>query len=85
MRMTIHIDEQLLEEAKQLAARTGKSLASIIEDALRESLSQQRGSGQREPVSLVTLSGNALLPSVDLDNSAALLDVMEASDDPPWC
>ncbi len=82
MRTTIRIDEQLLKEAKQLAVRSGKSLTSIIEDALRQSLSRQRGTDQREPVSLVTFGGRGVLPGVDLDDSAALLDVMESSDDP---
>jgi len=82
MRTTIRIDEQLLKEAKQLALRSGKSLTSIIEDALRESLSWQRGAGEREPVRLITFSGKRLLPGVDLDDSAALLDVIESSDDP---
>ena len=82
MRTTIRIDEQLLKEAKQMALRSGKSLTSIIEDALRESLSRQRGSGQRKPAHLITFSGQGLLPGVDLDDSAALLDVMESSDDP---
>ncbi len=82
MRTTIRIDEQLLKEAKQLAIRSGKSLTSIIEDALRESLSRQRGSGPREPVRLVTCGGNGLLPGVDLDDSSALLDILEASHDP---
>lgn len=82
MRTTIRIDEQLLKEAKQFAARSGKSLTSVIEDALRESLARQRGSGQREPVRLITVGGKGLLPGVDLDDSAALLDVMESSDGP---
>lgn len=82
MRTTIRIDDQLLREAKQLAARSGKSLTSIIEDALRETLSRQRGLGQREPIRLITVGGSGLLPGVDLDDSAALLDVMESSDDP---
>ncbi len=82
MRTTIRLDEQLLKEAKALAARSGKSLTSIIEDALRESLSRQRGSAQREPVHLVTVGGRGLLPGVDLDDSASLLDLMETSDDP---
>lgn len=82
MRTTIRIDDQLLREAKELAARSGKSLTSIIEDALRETLSRQRDSGQREPVRLVTVGGKGLLPGVDLDDSAALLELMESSDDP---
>jgi Rv0623-like transcription factor len=82
MRTTIRINEQLLKEAKELAARRGKTLTSVIEDALRESLSRQHSSGQRKRVHLVTFSGKGLLPGVDLDDSAALLDVMESSDDP---
>ena len=82
MRTTIRIEEQLLKKAKQLAIRRGKSLTSIIEDALRESLARQHDSGHRERVRLITFSGKGLLPGVDLDDSAALLDLMESSDDP---
>jgi hypothetical protein len=82
MRTTIRIDDDLLREAKQLAIRSGKSLTSVIEDALRESLARQRSPGKRERVQLITFSGKGLLPGVDLDDSAALLDVMESSDDP---
>jgi len=82
MRTTIRIEEQLLKEAKLLAIQSGKSLTAVIEDALRESLSRQRSAGQREPVHLVTFSGQGLLPGVDLDDSAALLDIMEAPDAP---
>ena len=82
MRTTIRIDDQLLKEAKRLAIRSGKSLTTIIEDALRESLSRQRNSPKREPVRLLTINGQGILPGVDLDDSAALLEVMESSDDP---
>ncbi len=82
MRTTIRIDEELLREAKQLAARRGKSLTAIIEDALRESLARQRQTAPREPVRLITVAGNGLRPGVDLDDSASLLDVMDGPDDP---
>ena len=82
MRTTIRIDEKLLKEAKILAARRGTTLKSIIEDALRESFSRERDIPQREPVCLITFKGNGLLPGVDLDDSAALLDLMEATGDP---
>jgi hypothetical protein len=81
MRTTVRIDEQLLKKAKELAARSGKSLTSIIEDALRESLSRQSSSGPREPVCLITYKGKGLHPGIDLDDSASLLDVMESFDD----
>jgi Arc/MetJ family transcription regulator len=82
MRTTIRIDDQLLKEAKQLAARTGKSLTAVIEDALRESLSRQQRSKERKTVNLVTFKGNGPLPGVDLDDSAALLDLIESGNDP---
>jgi hypothetical protein len=82
MRTTIRIDEALLREAKEKAARTGKSLTALIEDALRESLARQPDAAAREPVRLITAGGNGLRPGIDLDDSASLLDIMEASDDP---
>jgi hypothetical protein len=82
MRTTIRIDDQLLKKAKQMAARSGKSLTAIIEDALRESLARQELPSQREPVHLITFKGKGLLPGVDLDDSAALLDLMESADGP---
>ncbi|HZA24870.1 MAG TPA: DUF6364 family protein [Dehalococcoidia bacterium] len=80
MRTTIRLDEQLLKEVKQFAAESGRSLTSVIEDALREMLSRQEQSADRSPVQLTTVSGNGLLPGVDLDDSASLLDLMECSD-----
>lgn len=82
MRTTIRIDDQLLKEAKQLAARTGKSLTVVIEEALRETLSRQRESRERKRVILTTFGGLGLLPGVDLDDSAMLLDLMDSSNDP---
>jgi hypothetical protein len=82
MRTTIRIDEQLLKEAKQMAARSGKSLTAVIEDALRESISRQKMSGQSEgPARLVTFNGKGIQPGVDLDDSASLVDLMEFSND----
>jgi hypothetical protein len=82
MRTTIRIDDRLLKEAKLLAARRGTTLTALIEDALRESLARKHDSQQREPARLVTVGGNGILPGVDLDDSAALLDLMESSGDP---
>ena len=82
MRTTIRIDDQLLAEIKQLSAQTGQTLTSIIEDALRQMLARRQQIGERPPVKLITVSGNGLQPGVDLDDSAALLELMDASDDP---
>jgi len=82
MRTTIRLDDQLMSEAKQLAARTGKTLTAVIEDALREVLARQKGTTGRASVRLTTFSGNGVLSGVDLDDSAALLDLIETHHDP---
>lgn len=81
MRTTIRLNEQILKEAKQLAARSGKTLTAVIEDALRESLARQQGGKPRKPVRLPTVNGQGVLPGVDLDDTAALLDLMDRADD----
>lgn len=71
----------MLAEVKRYAARSGKTLSSVIEDALRETLSRQRLLEDRPPVKLTTVPGNGLQPGIDLDDSAALLELMETSND----
>ncbi len=81
MRTTIRVDDELLLEVKQLAARSDRTLTSVIEDALREMLARQRKTEERTPVRLTTASGGGLQPGVDLDDSADLLSLMEESRD----
>ncbi len=82
MRTTIRLNDHLLTEVKLLAARSDKTMTAIIEDALREMLARQHPVDAREPTRLPTVSGYGLQPGVDLDDSAALLSLMEAFDDP---
>jgi hypothetical protein len=76
MRTTIRLNEALLAEAKKLAADTGRSLTSVVEDALREVLSRRKRS-RRAAARLPVFKGRGLRPGIDLDNTADLLDVME--------
>ena len=82
MRTTIRLDEDLLVQVKQAAARSGRTMTSVIEDALREVLARQQTAEQRTPVRLTTVSGGGLQPGVDLDDSAALVALMEEPRDP---
>jgi hypothetical protein len=82
MRTTIRIDDQLLLEAKRLAARTGRTLTAVVEDALREVVARQETAGRRAPVRLTTAGVGGILPGVDLDDSAALLELMDRAHDP---
>ncbi|OQW65285.1 MAG: hypothetical protein BVN29_09690 [Nitrospira sp. ST-bin5] len=79
MRTTIRLDDQLLKSAKRLARDTGTSLTAVIEDALRQILSRRAIKQPRNPVKLTTVSGLGVRPGVDLDDSSALLDLMEQS------
>lgn len=76
MRTTIRVDDALLAQAKLTAARTGRTLTKVIEDALRESFARDR-SNETAAVALPTFAGDGLQDGVDLDDSAALLDLME--------
>ena len=78
MRTTIAIRDDLLEEAKRRALSRQITLGGFIEDVLRVALSCPKESANRAPpVRLQTFRGQGLRPGVDLDHSAALLDIME--------
>lgn len=80
MRTTIRLDDRLLAEAKAFAARTGRTLTSVIEDALRRLMAPEKGA-QRSRVRLpVSSQKGGLREGVDLDDSAALLDLMESEE-----
>ena len=81
MRTTIRIDKHVLAEAKKLAAETDHTLTAVIEEALRESLARRRKAKAKLPAKLLTFGRGGLLPGVDLDDTAALLDLMETVDD----
>lgn len=75
MRTTIRLEDSLLRQAKAAAAATGRSLNDLIVDAIRAALASRPSPPRvRE---LPTSGGNGLQPGVDLDDSAALLDLME--------
>lgn len=76
MRTTINIDDSLYAELKGIAARTGRTLTSVIHDALLESLSRRRNAN-RSPAKLPVFKGTGVMPGVDLSDSAAILDHME--------
>ena len=79
MRTTVRLDDALLRQVKQEAARRNQTVTSMIETGLRLVLAQSKSAPRRGPVTLpVCRAGGGVLPGVDLNNSAALLDVIEA-------
>jgi hypothetical protein len=80
MRTTINLSDPLLAQARRRAAETGRTLTAFIADAVREALARRREGPDRPPVRLTTFRGSGLQPGVDLDDSAALQDLMSGTD-----
>lgn len=79
MRTTIRLDEALLNRLRREASRRGTTLTALIEQGLRLVLRQPPKTSKRPRVAIpVSRAGGGTAPGVDLDNSAALLDRMEA-------
>lgn len=78
MRTTIRIDDQLLTEAKKRALESGRSLTAFFEEAVRHELSRNENQRSAEPFKVKASHGTGLLPGVDLDDTADLLDRMES-------
>ena len=80
MRTTIRFDEQLIIQAKKLAAERGTTLTALLEDALRETLARRMPPQRRSKLRLTTFGQGGVQPHVDLDDMASLLDRMEGRD-----
>ena len=78
MRTTISIDDALLREVRALSAANGTTLSEFVEQALRVALARREA--PHTPLELATFRGDGLMPGVDLDDTAALLDVMDADE-----
>ena len=74
MRTTLYISDDLLAEAKILAARTHRSVGAVVDDALRVLLSRSP-----EPASqrwtFPTGGAGGLQPGVNLDDKEALAEL----------
>jgi hypothetical protein len=78
MRTTVRLDERLLRQAKAVAAEERRTLTAVIDDALRQFLARRSAPrAKRAPIKLVTFRGDGLQPGVDLDDTAALIELME--------
>lgn len=81
MRTTVRLDEGLLEEVRKYAAKRRTTLTAVMEEALRQTLARQKTRQKPGPVRLTTVGGRGLMPGVDLDDTASLLDVLENKSD----
>jgi hypothetical protein len=83
MRTTINLPDGLLAQAKKEAADSGSTLTDFIAEAIRLSLASKRKQiveAPPLPVYSPPPGQEGLQPGVDLDNSAALWDLMDEAD-----
>lgn len=75
MRTTIRIDDELYREVKARAAREGRTVGAVIEDAIRAHAA--RGAVAVEAPPLPVFRGTGVLPGVDLADGSALREAMD--------
>lgn len=81
MRTTLNISDDLLAEAKMLAARTHRSIGAVVDDALRVLFTRSPESVD-ERWSFPTCGSGGLQPGVNLDDTEAVAELLGDNDLP---
>lgn len=74
MRTTITIDEELLDELKERAAREGTTVSRLIEDSVRLASSPRAVGDAVQPFELVTFGKGGLFTGLDVDRGSVLIE-----------
>lgn len=78
MKTTLDLNDQLLAEAKALAARQRTSLTRLIEEALQSRLRAQVGKPARRGVRLPVFKGRGgLVAGLDASSNKSLLTALD--------
>lgn len=82
IRTTVRLTDKVMRDAKRLAVETGRTLTAVIEDALREAIARGRQPHAPRRVKLTTAGGRGPAAGVNLDDSAALRELMDQDASP---
>jgi hypothetical protein len=77
MRTTILLPDELYDRVRLTAAAERRTVTSVIEEALRSALADRERVTATPPYRVDPISGGTVRPGVDLDDSAALADLMD--------
>jgi plasmid stability protein len=77
VRTTVRLDDDLYREVKARAAREGRTVASVLEDAVRVGM-RRPADAEARPFVNVTSGRGGVMPGVDLSNNASLSDLLDA-------
>jgi hypothetical protein len=82
MRTTINLPDELILQAKRAALESDTTLTEVIANALRESLAKPPRKKAKRAFKIFASGRGGVLPGVDLDDTSALLDLMDGPRDP---
>ena len=77
VRTTVRLDDDLYREVKARAAREGRTVASVLEDAVRVGM-RRPAKAEARPFVPTTFGSGGLMPGVDLSNNASLSELLDA-------
>ncbi|MGV9803533.1 ribbon-helix-helix protein, CopG family [Mycobacterium sp. NPDC003449] len=76
MRTTIRIDDDLYREVKARAARSGRTVAAVLEDAVRRGLDPDAHHA-RPPYTVRPLGAGGLRPGIDISFNSTVAEAMD--------
>ena len=77
VRTTVRLDDDLYREVKARAAREGRTVASVLEDAVRIGM-RRPTAPEAKPFVPLTFGSGGLMPGVDLSDNSSLQDLLDA-------
>ena len=83
MRTTVILPDELYRQVKERARTDGRTVTSFLEQALRQALSDQRQEPRQKADVILApayFGKGGTMPGVDLNNNAALEDLMDEDD-----
>jgi len=77
MRTTVDLPDELLREARRLAAEKGTTLTALLADGLRQRLDREAASTAQRRVLPVSRNGGGMHAWMDPGSNASLLDAAD--------
>lgn len=77
MRTTIRIDDDLYRAVKERAARSGRTVAAVLEDAVRAGLDPPGPISEPGAYSVPAEGSGGPLPGIDLSSNAAVREALD--------
>jgi hypothetical protein len=77
MRLTITLDDEVVQAYKQRAAARGNTLAQEIETALRADLHERRELTSEPPFETLVFEGDASPALIDINDNRALQELID--------